>query len=351
MSALVAEATDHRSGTTPPKAVRKHELGRGERVLPGVFRLRLPLPWPGVPHCNAWAVAAGDGIVLFDTGMHQSGSMAHLERALAMCNLSLENVRLVVCTHAHSDHYGQAASIVERAGCELWMHPNHQHATRMAGDPEAALARRLEIARQSGVPEEPLRRYASARRSIEPGIAAAIEPHRPLLDGVLIDTDLGAWEVHETPGHAPSHVCLFQRERRVLISGDHLLGRISLFFDYGYSPDPVGEFLHSLDIVEGLDARLCLAGHGRTFTDVQAHIAGNRKLVDERLQGVLRAIAEDSSNEPPTAFAIVPRVYGAELSPMSAQWLLTETLSMLTHLEADGRVVRIPGEPERWMSN
>ena len=53
--------------------------------------------------------------MLFDTGMHQPGSLAHLERALAMCNLSLENVRLLVCTHAHSDHYGQAATIV-RAG-------------------------------------------------------------------------------------------------------------------------------------------------------------------------------------------------------------------------------------------
>ena len=90
-------------------------------MLPGVFRLRLPLPWPGVPHCNAWAVASGDGFVLFDTGMHQPDSLAHLERALAMCNLRLEDSRLVVCTHAHSDHYGQAASVVQRAGCELWM--------------------------------------------------------------------------------------------------------------------------------------------------------------------------------------------------------------------------------------
>ncbi|HEX7611082.1 MAG TPA: MBL fold metallo-hydrolase, partial [Solirubrobacteraceae bacterium] len=91
---------------------RKRELGRGERVLPGVFRLRLPLPWPGVPHCNAWAVSAGDGFVLFDTGMQQEGSMENLERALAMCNLRLEDTRLVVCTHAHSDHCGQAATIV-----------------------------------------------------------------------------------------------------------------------------------------------------------------------------------------------------------------------------------------------
>jgi glyoxylase-like metal-dependent hydrolase (beta-lactamase superfamily II) len=321
-------------------------LGRGERVLPGVFRLRLPLPWPGVPHCNAWAVAAGDGIVLFDTGMHQPGSLAHLERALAMCNLSLENVRLVVCTHAHSDHYGQAASIVERAGCELWMHPNHEHMLRMAEDPEANLARRLEVGRQSGVPEEPLRRYAAKRDPEETGIAAVIEPDRALVPGVVVDTDLGPWTVHETPGHAPSHVCLFQSERRLLISGDHLLGRISLYFDYGSSPDPVGEFLHSLDVVEKLDARLCLPGHGRTFADVHAHIEGNRKLVSERLAAVLHAVSE----QPLSAFEIVPHVYGDSLSPLNAHWLLSKVLSYLTHLRAEGQVRLIPGEPERWMA-
>ena len=70
-----------------------------------------------------------------------------------MCDLRLEQTRLVVCTHAHSDHYGQAAAVVARTGAELWMHPNHQHMTRMAEDPDAVLARRLEIARQSGVPD------------------------------------------------------------------------------------------------------------------------------------------------------------------------------------------------------
>ncbi len=49
-----------------------------------------------------------------------------------------------------------------------------------------------------------------------------------------------------------------------------------------------------------------------------------------------------------TAFEILPRVYGPDLSPMIAQWLLTETLAMLRHLEVTGRARRIPGEPERW---
>jgi len=326
------------------EATRKRELGRGERVLPGVWRLRLPLPWPGVPHGNAWAVKAGDGIVLFDTGYHGPGSMAELERALSMCGLKVEDVRLVVCTHAHSDHYGQAAAIVERTGCELWMHPKYEHIVVMATDPEALWEHRIEIARQSGVPEEPLRRFAAERKSDNTGISGLIAPNRELLPGVVVETDLGPWNVYETPGHAPSHVCLFQPERRLLISGDHLLGRISLYFDYGYTPDPVGEFLASLDVVEKLDARLCLAGHGRTFTDVRAHIDGNRELVASRLDRAAAAIAEG----PLTAFEIVPRMYDAELSSHAAPWLLTEALCMLTHLQALGRAERIPGDPERW---
>ena len=314
-------------------------------MLPGVYRLRLPLPWPGVPHCNAWAVRAGDGFVLFDTGMDQPDSMANLERALAMCNLRLEEVRLVVCTHAHSDHCGQAARIVEQVGCELWMHPSHELMNRMVEDPEAVLARRLEVARQSGVPEEPLRRYAAERGKPESGIVGPIAPDRDLIAGVTVATDLGDWVTCETPGHSPSHVCLFQPERRLLISGDHLLGRISLFFDFGYSPDPVGEFIHSLDVVEALDARLCLPGHGRTFTDVHAHIEGNRELVSEHLAKIVAVI---DAGEPLTAFEILPRVHGPDLSPMTAQWLLTETLAMLLHLEVTHRARRIAGEPERW---
>jgi glyoxylase-like metal-dependent hydrolase (beta-lactamase superfamily II) len=325
----------------------KRELGRGERVLPGLWRLRLPLPWPGVPHCNAWAIAAGSGVVLVDTGMHEPGSMAQLERALDQVNLRIEHVRLVACTHAHSDHWGQAAPICERAGAELWMHPNHQHATRTAEDPELALARRIEVGRQSGVPPDALRRYAERAKEIPSGIARVIEPGHPLVNGVTIETDLGTWTVHETPGHAPSHVCLFQPEHRVLISGDHVLGRISLYYDYGWTPDPVGEFLHSLDVVDELDARLCLSGHGRTFVDVRGHIKGNRKLVGERLEAVVAA----ARAQPRTAVEIAPVVHGQPLSERNASWVLSETLCYLQHLELAGRVRREPdGELERWLS-
>ena len=323
---------------------RKRELARADRVLPGLWRLRLPLPWPGVPHVNAFAVAAGSGVVLVDTGLGGPGALHQLERALDQAGLRLEHVRLLVCTHAHSDHYGLAGPIVKASGCELWMNPNHDHMTKAAEEPDRLLERRLEVARQSGVPAEMLRRYESARRGQGTGVEEVVMPQRPLTDGVEVDTDLGAWVVYETPGHAPSHVVLHQPEQKLLLSGDHLLGRVSLYYDYGYTPDPVGEFLTSLDVVERLGARLCLAGHGRTFTDVYAHIQGNRKLVGERLDAVLGAVL----GEPLTAFDIVPHVYGNALSQQNAHWLLSKVLGYLTHLQAGGKVRLIPGEPERW---
>ena len=141
-------------------------------------------------------------------------------------------------------------------------------------------------------------------------------------------------------------MCLCQPERRLLISGDHLLGRVSLYYDYGYSPDPAGEFLASLDRVEALDARLCLSGHGRTFADVQG--AHRRQPRARRPSG--SAALEDVLREdgPVTAFDAVPRVFGEAITPMNANWWLSETLCYLRHLQVTGRAEGDGASPERW---
>src|SRR5215213_2366603 len=327
-------------------AARRRELARADRVLPGLWRLRLPLPWPGVPHGNAYAIAAGDGVVLVDTGLHEPGSMRQLELALGQANLNLDLVRLVVCTHAHSDHYGQAAPVMERSGAPLWMHPNHEHMTKAAEHPERAFERRFEIARQSGVPAETLAAYREARSGEKFGIAEIVMPDRELLPGVEVETDLGTWQVHETPGHAPSHVVLHQPERGLLLSGDHLLGRVSLYYDFGYTPDPAREFLSSLDVVDGLDVQLILSGHGRPVRDARALAEANMQAVHERLDRVRAALAKGAR----TPFDIVPEMLDAEMpGPMMISWGLTETLCYLRHLERLGEATPVDGaEPVVW---
>lgn len=329
---------------------RKRELARADRVLPGLWRLRLPItPWPGVPHVNAYAIAAGSGVVLIDTGLAEPGGLGQLERGLALAGLKLEHVRLLVCTHAHSDHYGLAGPIVDAAGCEVWMHPRHEHMLRGAEDPDASLERRLEVARQSGVPLDALKAYQEARKGQPSGIDRVVPPDRDLLPGVEVETDLGTFQVHETPGHAPSHVVLHNPDSGVMFSGDHLLGRVSLYYDYGYTPDPAGEFLSSLDTVEKLDTQLCLSGHGRPFRDVQAHIDANRGAVAERVGRVRDALDRD---KPQTPFELVPAVMGVapeDLNPMLATWGLSEALVYLNHLEIQGQAAKVEGsDPELW---
>jgi glyoxylase-like metal-dependent hydrolase (beta-lactamase superfamily II) len=179
------------------------------------------------------------------------------------------------------------------------------------------------------------------------GIVEIVLPDRDLLPGVVVDTDLGAWDVYETPGHAPSHVVLHQPERGLLLSGDHLLGRVSLYYDYGWTPDPTGEFLNSLDVVYELDAQLCLAGHGRPFRTVRGHIEANRRAVAERVERVRAAI----DGERRTPFEIVPALVGEDnLTPMMVNWGLSETLCYLRHLELRGEVEKVEQDPERWVA-
>jgi len=257
-------------------------------------------------------------------------------------------VRLLVCTHSHSDHYGLAGPITTAAGCELWMHPAWGHIRLQADNPAAAVERRIEVGRQSGVPPAALERYRELRSADEESTIAELrEPDRELVPGVEVETDLGTWQVHHTPGHAPSHVVLHQPERRLMITGDHLLGRTVLFFDYGHSADPVGEFLVSLDTVEPLEVDLCLPGHGRTFRDPEAKIAEARRRVDENLERV-RAVLREGGEL--TAFDVVTTVAGeGQLNLQTGGWMLQIVLAHLDHLALRGEIEAVEGsEPKRW---
>jgi glyoxylase-like metal-dependent hydrolase (beta-lactamase superfamily II) len=294
---------------------------------------------------NAWAISAGSGVVLVDTGLADPGALAQLEFGLKEAGLRLEHVRLLVCTHAHSDHYGLAGSIVDAAGCELWMHPNHAHMTAHLDDPERMLERRIEVARQSGVPDSLITQAYEPRRGQPIGVDRFVEPDRDLVPGTEVDTDLGRWQVYETPGHAPSHVCLHQPDRKLLISGDHLLGRISLYYDFGYTPDPAGEYLESLDVVDRLDSDLCLAGHARPFREVSKKVQATRGTVLERIERVRACL----DGVPKSPFQIVPEFLGEpDPSPMMLNWGLNEVLVYLNHLEKRDHAHRHAGDVETW---
>ena len=306
-------------------------------ILPRLWQLRLPLTWPGISHVNAYLVELpGGGVALFDCGSAGDPSAWQaLVIALGAAGHEVTDVRLLVATHAHSDHIGLARPLVEASGCTFRMHPRHQAFTDGGRDPDRIEAARARRARLEGVPDGELPLFASVAEELE-GVELPVPPAAPLADDDAIDTAVGPWQVIETPGHTPSHVCLYQQESGLLVGGDLVGKQFAPFFDYGYSGDPYAELLASLDRIAPLAVERTLPGHGRPIDDLAPVLDEHRTELAARLAAVEAAVAEG----PAGGYELAERVFGPPETDYDRVYRLAEILAYVRHLRLAGRVRR-----------
>ena len=306
-------------------------------IEPGLWQLRMPLPWDTISSVNAFAIARDDGVMLVDCG--SAGDPSHrqaLAGALAVAGLRPSDVRLLVVTHTHSDHVGLAAWVIEESGCRFLMHPASAHFYDAMREPARIEAARAARAGREGVPGPELSGYGDVREETE-GVLAPVEPDEHLVGGMRLPSRLGDWEVVETPGHAPSHVCLVQRDRGLAIVGDLVSRSFAPYLDYGYSPDPVAELLASYDRVGAIDGiRVGLPGHGRPLEDLAGTIEAHRSGIRGRIDDTRAAV----SAGPAGAYEMTRRMFGEPTSDQVAVWAMTEVLCYLKHLRDAGAVIR-----------
>jgi glyoxylase-like metal-dependent hydrolase (beta-lactamase superfamily II) len=124
----------------------------------------------------------------------------------------------------------------------------------------------------------------------------------------------------------------------VLIAGDHLLRRITPAVGlYPESrPDPLGDYLASLERTIELAPRIVYPGHGEPIHDAAARA---RELIEHhrvRLDDHVAAL----SAEPRTAYEVSLQVFGRELAPTQRRFAVAETLSHLERLVHEGRAAR-----------
>jgi glyoxylase-like metal-dependent hydrolase (beta-lactamase superfamily II) len=325
------------TGPAPPTWIVNPALAGARLVAPGVWRLRLPMSWPDVDHTNAYAIERDDGLMLVDCGTAGDATcIAALDVALAQAGHALGDVRALVATHAHSDHVGLAAHVVQSTGAEVWSHPASDRAFYdVLRHPARFTAAREARAQREGVPASRLAAFASVDEEVQ-GTLGPVTSDHPLVDGVRLPSAVGDWEVVETPGHTPSHVCLVQRARRLVLSGDLVCIAFSPWLDYGFSADPLADMLASFDRLEALGPMdYALPGHGRPLDDLGTVIAGHRRAFIERLDAVRDALAD----APVGAYALATRLHG-DAPDMTAVGHLSETLSHLSHLRRRGEAVR-----------
>ena len=306
------------------KPTRSARSGRGERVLPGVWRLRLPLPWPGVPHCNAWALAAGDGIVLVDTGHARAAARWPTSSARSTrpgCGSSTSGCR----QHPRPRRPLRPGAADRRArrlrGLDA---PRLDHLHADDDDAGADARPPIEVARQCGVPGGAAASAgpsSGARSGRRLGRAALRRPRpRPRRDGR--DRPRRPGRSIETPGHAPSHVCLHQPERRLLISRrPPARPRLAVLRRRLHAgPGAASSWTRSTASTRSTRGSRSPATAARSPTS-QAHIDANRALVAERLDARPRG-ARRRARRPPTSSRA--RVYGEAFTEATASWLMTQ---------------------------
>ena len=127
---------------------------RAEPVVDGVVRLVLPLPYTETATVNAFLLERREGWCLVDCGSSVAPGWEALEHALGCAGVEPAAIELLVCTHAHADHYGLAAEVVERCGCPLALAPGAIASADWIRDPPVPLHDRLALARRAGVPPE-----------------------------------------------------------------------------------------------------------------------------------------------------------------------------------------------------
>jgi glyoxylase-like metal-dependent hydrolase (beta-lactamase superfamily II) len=166
-------------------------------VAPGVHAVDFGVVW-------AYLYVETDRVTLIDGGIAGKGGL--IPEAVESLGRRPSDLRQIVVTHYHADHFGAAAELVERTGASVLAHALDAPVVR--GDAPESLPALSDA-------ERPY--YEQAIASTPPAPRCAVD--RELQDGDEIDLDGGAQVVH-VPGHTAGSIAVYLPKRRLLFSGD-----------------------------------------------------------------------------------------------------------------------------------
>ncbi|BCL30983.1 MBL fold metallo-hydrolase [Streptomyces aurantiacus] len=322
----------------------------------GVRSVEVPIPDNPLGNTLVYVVDTDRGPVLIDTGWDDPASWDALTEGLSACGTAVTEIHGVVITHHHPDHHGLSAKVREASGAWVAMHAADISIVRRTRETRPGLwfAYMADKLTAAGAPEEHVAPLRTARSRL-PGFSPAL-PDREIVPGELLDLPGRRLRAIWTPGHTPGHVCLHLEEAHParlpgngrLFSGDHLLPRITPHIglyedpDDDSVPDPLGDYLDSLERVGSLEPAEVLPAHLHAFTDAPSRV---RELLDhheDRLTG-LRALL----GTPLTVWQV------AELMEWNRPWAdipygsrniaVSEAEAHLRRLVKLGRAEAVPG--------
>lgn len=360
-----------KSSQRPHRQERDPPTEEITEIAPGVLRSQLPVKLPGLGHVNCYLLEDERGVAVVDPGLPGPESFKALQKRLHSAGYGLQNVHTAILTHSHFDHFGGAGRLRELASAEVVAHKSFRpvweaserkepaellEAEGGGGDSESSEPPNnsddADASEEGGYwpPWNPSRTtpWGSRRRPLSPDMAErwrAVEADDPawfrtpeisknVEDTEVIRLARRDWQCVHTPGHTEDHICLYDPEYGLMISGDHVLPTITPHIGgISSQPDPLANFFTSLRRMHAFkDVQVVLPAHGHPFSDLHTRseeIIGHH---EQRLEIIRSAAVEFREG---TVFDYMKRLFSERVWGDLAE---SETYAHLEHLRLRGEV-------------
>ena len=192
-----------------------------EQVLPDIFKIEVPLPKNPLRATNSYFIRGNERNLLVDTGFNCEESRDAMVSAFQELNVSMENTDLFI-THLHSDHAG-LLSFLTTPQTTVWM-----------SEPDGYVVGGGQLSSHWQI----FSGFLVGSGLIADGIENTIERHpgyryAPEIFGDFTNVQGGdeikvcsyRFQCLETQGHTSGHICLYDQDKKLLLSGDHISGK------------------------------------------------------------------------------------------------------------------------------
>ena len=315
-----------------------------EEILPGLYRLEIPLPNNPLKALNSYVFLGKERNLVVDTGFNRPESLAAMRAGLD--DLGVDPARTdFFITHMHADHSGLVATLKADSSRVWCSAADGEVINRVTAMPPSDpwWGQLQAFACRNGFPaaeaEEAVRRHPGFRLGPESQVAFTT-----VAEGDRITVDGYRFTCVATPGHTGGHMCLYEPDAKILISGDHVLRDITPNISHwGVEGNPLGQYLSSLAKVAALDVKRVLPGHRRLFDDLAVRVDELTAHHHHRAAEVEVILDRGSM----TAFEVASYMtwdmtyrQWADFPPHQKWFAVGEAIAHLRYLESEGRVGR-----------
>lgn len=267
-------------------------------ICPDIYRIIFDIPI-NVDPLNLYFIA-GKRPTLIDTGPLLPDATEMIRAKLAKIGFDIQDLDQIIITHGHFDHCGLANELKKITKAKILIHPLEELAIINFNQLNSGLHEEIVTKLKLwGFPDEELTKIHKSYSYMTKFSCGPLETIESLQNGQMITAGNYTFEVIHCPGHSAGLICLYQKEKKILFSSDHILKRITPTIDL-YIPAKDGEisglpdYFSSLDKLAKLDVDYCLPGHGELISDHRQRIKEIKQSSEERSDYFRQLLKENS---------------------------------------------------------